>query len=322
MVQQAFQTISHAGWGHVRDETLGEVLALMQIVQPHVKRSRELLRWQYGETPAGPGQIYKIVSRSELVAIVCTATQLLQANGHTFIARMILDVMTHPQHRGQGYLHRLISDMLSDANKRAEITYGFPNEQSERAFLRSGWEDFSRVPARAKLVKGIPPKGSTVKIEELFRDFDQSVTEIWDGAEFPVAIRRDANYLNWRYRKPGNVYRRFLIDDGRAILVVKLFDNREGLRQLHICDLFARADAQSLIPEILRFCHQLAAQQNAQMITAWVFQGTPYAKFFEDQQFALTSSNRRVILTTPAHSPASISSTQNWYLMQGDSDIY
>src|SRR5688572_5500802 len=86
---------------------LPEILELNRLIQPHLRRSLELLRWQYFETPAHDSRIYlaREPHTQALIASYGAVSQWLQVGSARTKGWMIQDVMTHPDHRGKGLLH-------------------------------------------------------------------------------------------------------------------------------------------------------------------------------------------------------------------------
>ena len=110
----------------------------MQYIQPQIIRSIELLQWQYLESPGGPGQIFTLWESETLAAVYCAVAQRFQVGPIIFLGRMVQDVMTHPNYRGRGFLHRLATVCLEDMRNDGAIGYTFPNELSEGSFRRTG----------------------------------------------------------------------------------------------------------------------------------------------------------------------------------------
>ena len=302
---------------------LTAVLTFMQHVQPQINRSIELLEWQYLESPAGPGQIFTLWDDKILAAVYCAATQQVQVERAIFPARMVQDVMTHPHYRGRGFLHRLATTCLEEIKKDGAIGYTFPNELSQGSFRRTGWTELYQIPLRSKYINSTPPPSlGSVSVQELQGYFSPSASRIWDSSNLDVGVVRDHKFLNWRYKKPGQEYRSYLLNSNQGILVLKLYDNGSK-RSLHICELFVNAELPLLVYDGLYFAESIARHYGAQSLTAWLGPHHPYAPYFLDAKFPLAVESKRFMFVTgPDTILATVEKSSRWHISQGDSDVY
>ena len=305
----------------MRPATAGDksaVLALINTVQPHVPWSSEQYDWQLTRGPAGLAEVRVAECDGILVSLYVGTRKLLWVNGEIRPCVMVQDVLTHPNYRGRGMLNALTASFLSEMRERNECGYTFPNKLSENSFRRSGWHELSPVPALecdAILQDG----GLDLAVE--VSAFTSSVDAIWPDAGIAVGVMRTAEFLNWRYSRPSNVYRRFIIPDV-GFLVLKPYD-RGTQKIVHICDLVLRESARALCKPILSFVKSFAMQSGAALLTAWVPIGHPYRHAYEEVGFARDTKNDRFIFTTgPASLLSTISNKSRWHLSQGDSDVY
>ena len=301
---------------------LDSVLALMRLVQPHLQRSRELLEWQYFRTPAGAGSVYVLHSDGVLAAVYCAARQQIRVGDRAYPGWMVQDVMTHPDYRGRGYLHRLADVCLSDLRDAAGIGYTFPNEQSQRSFRRTGWTELCQVPFRAKAVGRSPARSSNEIASREVAVFAEAATRVWRDSGLAVGVDRSSSFLNWRYSKPGQRYSRFMLDGDGGVLILKLFDDGTS-RTVHICDLFVDARSRELVPGAVRFAEAFAAANGAELLTAWLGRDHPYATQFDHAGVCLAeSASRFVFVACPDEVAAECGDARSWHLSQGDSDVY
>ena len=310
-----------------RDDA-ASILGLINFVQPGIPWTEKHLNWQFFDTPSGPSILYLIRnSRGKLVSLYSAVSQQIRVAGRNIPARMIQDVMTHPESRGKGFLHHLAELCLQDLKSSGTVGYTFPNERSEKSFRRTGWNELCAVPWRIKQLElaGVPSNRSVpgkLEIEALKAPFGKEATRIWDESGLAVGVNRDAAYLNWRYSKPNANYFRFMVDGDCGILVLKLYS--EGQRRtLHICDLLVKASHRSLVPQVLDFCNQFAGTNAAKTLTAWLPKGHAYAAAFDDKGLGMREGTTRYVFVCPVKEYASeLADSQLWHLSQGDSDVY
>jgi hypothetical protein len=304
---------------------LNEILDLMNVVQPHIKRSLDLLRWQYFESPAGPGQIYLIEEQGKIATIVCAAATKIQTENQVLSARILQDGMTHPDYRRRGLFHKLAQHCFDDLAENSHVSYGFPNLFSQGLLLKAGWKRLCSVPARSKNLAGWKRSKDEIEMDEVTTPLDSTVSTIWMEAGrmeagCSAAVFRDAAYLNWRYGKTDQVYHRFLIEKNKGLVILKEFNN--GVETVvHICELFVRASERALVGSVLQFCQQFAIECGAQLITAWLPPQHAYATAFEEEGFGLVDTDRNVIVAVPS-TEQEVILDRGWYFSQGDSDVY
>ncbi len=308
--------------GIATSEDEAALLALINFVQPHVPWTRAHLRWQFFDPPAGSAKLYVMRDGEAIVSLYTAIPQILEVGGQSLEARMVQDVMTHPDFRGRGFLHHLAGLCLEDIKQSGIAGYTFPNDRSENSFRRGGWSELCEVPERSKDVSGHTPSGGSISVETVSESFDEWATEVWNAANLPVGVRRDARFLNWRYGKPGNEYHKFRVEDDRGLFVLKLYANG-ATRALHLLDLVLRTADHDLLPEVLGFCFDFAAKHGAQTVTAWLPHGHPYAPQLDAAGLVIRPQRKRsVFVHPPAAHAGLIEDSTAWHLTQGDSDVY
>ena len=304
-----------------------EILRLINLVQPTTPWSREYLNWQYYQPSAGKPKIFTIFCNDRLVSLFVAVTKKIRINVHSKEGFMIQDVMTHPDHRGRGFLNKLTSICAKYMAEGEFFAYTFPNKQSENSFRRQGWTELCAIPLRGMEV---PDEGTGGRLNktninftaEQVYHFDQRSRNIWNDSELEIGCDRDESFMNWRYSRPNTKYDRFYINGDQGYLVLKLFNKEKG-KVLHILDLVVCKSSRHLIQSILCFSKSFAIENGAQRITCWLDQRHPYATTFD--KFGLTldpKSNRFAFVMGPTEHMDRFSDISLWHLTQGDSDVY
>lgn len=304
-------------WGS-RPVQLNEILCFMQEIQPQIPRSMELLRWQYFQSPRGPGIIYTIRERDELVALYCTIPTSWQLRGSPVSGRLMLDAMVHPSQRGRGHFHRLIEACWNDSADACEICFAFPNDSSINGVLRSGFE-VVHVPARTK--RELKEQQFSIDCKSIGIPFDPTVAKIWSESGLTSGLCRDLPYLNWRYRKPGQQYFCYLIDGDKGFLILKLFAN--GCQTvLNICELFVSAAHHSTVCEVLAFCESFAVLHGATTMTAYLSAQHPYSSAYDAQGLEIDRNITRSFVAKSPEKWRNLLSAGVWHSSQGDNDVF
>jgi hypothetical protein len=298
------------------------VLALINLIQPHIPWSSEHYDWQFLEGPAGPAEVRIIEADDRVVSLYVGTRKNLWIDGAVVRGIMVQDVLTHPEYRGRGFLNGMAAAFLAEMREWGDYGYTFPNKLSENSFRRTGWTELMRIPALQLALSGSGGKAiSGGGLSEIAR-FDSSVDAIWRNAGLRIGALRDASHLNWRYGRPQTKYRRFLIDNDRGFVVLKLYDRGDS-KVMHVCDLVLRADARQSCAKVLAEVRATAIGAGAGLLTAWLPAGHPYRSQFEAAGLLPDPSNDRFAFTTgPEHALGLLATSSNWHITQGDSDVY
>ncbi len=294
------------------------ILALINLVQPHVPWSEDHFRWQYLDPPAGAAALFVAEEEGSIVSFYAAPRYAVSVFGEVREAWMVQDVMTHPDHRGRGHLHTLGDLCLRSLREAGAMGFTFPNERSQGSFARLGWTELGPVPVRLWPVRpGDGRSGLLTPVDDL----SPEVGGVWDESGLEIGTRRDAPYLAWRYRKPGQDYRRFVVGDRAGFVVLKAFDTGTSKR-LHICDLVVRTTGRTLLPAILEEVQHAAREIGAAELTAWLPRRHPYAGAFDAAGLHSVPTTRRVFVTAPATDLARYAVMDHWHLTHGDSDVW
>jgi GNAT superfamily N-acetyltransferase len=300
------------------------ILALINVIQPHIPWSSEHYDWQFLQGPAGPAEVRIIEADGRVVSLYVGTRKNLWVDGVVRRGIMVQDVLTHPEYRGRGFLNGMATAFLAEMRDWGDCGYTFPNKLSENSFRRSGWTELTPIPA---LQHSLDPRAEDKiataegRLTEV-ATFEPSVDAIWRSAGLRVGVLRDAAYLNWRYGRPQTAYRRFLIEQNRGYLVLKLYDRGDS-KVMHVCDLVLRAEARHLCDAVLADARMLAASAGATLITAWLPAGHPYRPQFEAAGLVPDMTNDRFAFTTgPDVTLGTLAQRSHWHLSQADSDVY
>ena len=295
------------------------LLTLINLVQPHLPWTAAHLHWQFFAPPAGPAKLYVVRQDDQILSLYSAVPHAFSVGSGVIEARMIQDVMTHPNARGQGYLHRLAAHCMQEIERDNVVGYTFPNELSEGSFRRTGWTELLLVPSRKALITSHSHHPDiTIQPNHGFREVE---TEIWNASGVAVGVRRDAPYLSWRYGKPNMDYRPFLVEHDRGMLILKLY-REQGMSFVHILELTLRQSAIELLDQTLRFCFDFAATHGAKELTAWLPAGHQYAATFDAMGLTEQPRARFMFAYAPAELRSLVLDAAAWHLSQGDSDVY
>ena len=205
--------------------------------------------------------------------------------------------------------------------KKGEVGYTFPNEKSEKSFRRNNWYQLNQIPLRVKEVGKLSLHKNKLNTILVDKDFDESISSIWEESNTKVGVKRDANFLNWRYRKPGTKYFKFILNSNQGLLVLKIFNQIEK-NYVHICELLVKENNKEIISQALFFAEQFAKKNNCHFLTAWNDKNHEYSTYYDHFKMNLCSNTRYSYVYCDDEKFNNLKISQKWYLSQGDSDVY
>ncbi len=299
-------------------------------------------RWEFVDNPAGE----QIVVAEEpgtgrIVAQYACLPARASLRGQAVVAAQGIDSIVHVDYRRglkrEGAFLRTAKyffDTIGNASHSA-WGYGFPNQ---RAFGIG-----------VKLLKYLP---ITAPVPTLFRNlfqhavdaevgatrardaqvvavsrFDAEADRLWARLEpkYPMAIRRDAAYLNWRY--VDNPLARYaaiaLVDPAgeyRALAVTRANWTGPPILAVHewLCDPTDAAAAGALLAHVV--AHARATGQ--QRVELWIPEAHPQHAIVRSNGFGLEPSpfNLCIKIYDPTLDEAWVKA--NWYWTIGDSDVF
>jgi len=188
-------------------------------------------------------------------------------------------------------------------------------------FRRNNWHELCSIPLRIKILGKNPESKVILDTTSVVGNFDQSISSIWKHSGIRVGIKRDSEFLNWRYRKPGAKYFKFILNSNQGFLILKIFNEKEK-NFLHICDLVVIEDKKDLILDALQFCEQFGKKNNCQVITSWASKNHSYAEYYNFFELNLNPITRYSFIFFDKEKFKDLKNPNLWYLSQGDSDVY
>ena len=270
------------------------------------------------------------------------------------------DVMTHPDWRKRGLFSELDRRAMAAAKEAGwPIVFGLPNRRSAHIFLQTGWERVGLVrpwtfllradaAARAhefkegrlrKLLTGVnrrrcartrralgSPMDAGLAVRPLDR-FPPEVVELSRAVEprFPLMVRRDADYLNWRFldAPTGLHVCEGLYRDGSLVGYVVVQRPLPGSGVGFLVDLLApeERDVDACVAA------GLAALEaaDASVVQATAIDGSWWMAVLERAGFLRPREENHLIVILHTHDPAhplaeAGRNASSWYLTDGDRD--
>ena len=275
----------------------------------------EELRWRYFSRPHG-GRVYVIRDEGVSVSQMALARRDLTLDGERVPAWHSFDSLTLHSHRRRGYLRTLCNKQIEDTRALGHATSGYPNHNSARGFVDTGWKNLGFEPTwEGPLGEDTSPEGFvTIGAED-----GGFLERLW-LAQDRVGVYRDAAWMKWRLSRPRTSYRTYTTATREALLVLKVYGEGEA-RILNVCELLTDPARPELAEAALQLASAVAREVGAKKRTAWIGQGTRAKPAFEAAGFTQVPSDRVVLMEHPPGLEA-LADESRWHQSQLDSDVY
>jgi GNAT superfamily N-acetyltransferase len=306
--------------------------------------------WQYLRNPnAHSPQIWIARDEGRIVGQYATMPVRLWISGQEIEASWGMDVMVAPERQKKGLGEILFRTW--DRHTGASLGLGL-STGSHQLFRKLQWPDVGPVPC---LVKPISPRAfvrtswpsaanGLVAIAarplvamlrsrrvpnddvQPVRDFDPRFTNLWErvAPKFSFAVRRDAQYLQWKYiALPHIRYNIVALDRGSTVAGYAVFrhvDEPRG-RVTALVDLLADPDDRQALATLLSAVERDARSAGSDKIRAFVMNAS-YRQAMRRQGYFRVHSTIELVAKVNAVpvGPEFYAHRDAWHVMFGDSD--
>lgn len=163
--------------------------------------------WRFSENPEGKMMIMLQWDSEKLVGHYAVSPIRMTVEGDEILTALSMTTMTHPDYAGKGIFTELAEALYYEEKKKNQLAavWGFPNNNSHYGFIKNlQWQNLEQIPVfsiETDRIKDVPEDIS------IGNSFSEKHIASASSNNFMVAIKRDAAYLNWRYRdNPTNKY--------------------------------------------------------------------------------------------------------------------
>jgi len=304
------------------------------------ERSPAYWRWKFCENPAGLQIMLAVTEAGEVVGQYAGVPAWAAKGGRRYLLSQAVESMVEPRFRrglkNPGLQVTLVRRFYEEymGPEAGAMAYGFPIPVYCRLLVRTGVCTVLHrvVQLERELTGDARDPGRRLaalryRIEQVSR-FPAAVDGLWRRCqqELPLAIIRDARYLNWRYADcPEATYTRLLATDrwtgqiaGAAVLRLGV----EGRPVALLVDWLVPARGRSLTGALLQHCHALAVASGQSRIEAWFPKWAPQFQFLQARGYQPSPTQYEIVVES-FHPELSRDWVQgHWYYTMGDSDIY
>lgn len=306
--------------------------------------------WQYARNPHSRApQIWIARDAGAIVGQYATMPVRLSVAGHEVEGSWGMDVMVAPERQRQGLGEILVRTW--DRNTAASLGMGL-SASSHRLFRKLNWPDVGPVPCLVKplsarafsrpdwspaansvvatlaapIVSTLRSRGPIHAGVRRFEHFDGRFTDLWQrvASKFDFAVRRDAEYLEWKYVEvPHRRYSLIALERGRRLEAYAAFrhtDEARG-RVTVLIDFLSDPDDRGALPALLRFIERDAREAGSEKIRAFVM-NTAFRKIMQVRGYFRVASTVQLVAKVNAVPVGRrfYADTGKWHVTFGDSD--
>lgn len=282
-------------------------------------------KWRFEMNPAGKHMIKLMWEDDLLVGHYAVSPIIMSVNGKDELTAHSLTTMTHPEYNGKGIFKTLSLNLYDELENKhgCKSVWGFPNNNSHGAFINTlGWEDISVVHTLGISADKI--KSNSIDLID-FEEFEQHHADyiLQKLDAFPIKVKRDVSYLNWRYKlKPAVVYKKFFLDiEGqKALFVTKIYPSSKTQKyDLNIVECFM--DDYSMIHSCIYKIMQVY-NLDFDRITLWKNLFDKDHSKLERQGFVPMLPQTYLGARIHNSMPSNFSNYKDWFITMGDSDVF
>ena len=338
--------------------------------------TEDFVRWKYFANPAGRAFGRCALLDGRPAAFYGNIPVHLKLGGRAVLAAQAVDAMVAPEARRRRLFVILGQQTFAQMDEAGvALAYAFPNPVSLAAFVeRMGWKPVGAAPRWVRVLdasavargggragpaawlyalwlwafsrsRPIPPTissrrkgGDDLSIREI-ESFDERFDRFWQAAaaDFPIAVVRDAAYLNWRYvERPASPYHALAAERGGALAGWAVLSTRDAAeaRVAVVTELLAAPGENEAGPALLAECERLARSLGCAQLQAWLLpHHDRYRRMFAAAGFVfrparyapgpLRYTTPHIIRPHPAQALApDPTQAANWFLSAGDYDYF
>ena len=342
MVNEEYVYRDPAGRWIVRPYRPGDEYHILDLFRRvfHLDPSLDHWRWKFQSNPAGRYWIRLAETPSgELVGQYAVLPVRMAWEERTIVFIQVVDIMVDPRFRlglkRPGLFSVLANRSIVDfgGHDKASVGYGFPTREALRIGKRvAGYTSLHPVVCLVRDF-GQGKSGHSRLAAWLYRvqtveRFGQEINCLWDKvrSELPVAIIRDAQYLNWRYADCPDVRYTMLAASHRltgtlaGVAILRMGVRGEPVAAL--VDWLVSRLVTGAALALLSRCQAIARQAGMEQLQAWF---PPYSfpyRLFQELGFRPCATMYELVALPLVPGLSLDWIKERWYYTMGDSDIY
>lgn len=307
----------------------GDETAILDLFEQSfdIPMSIEFWNWRFRDNPEAEPMIDLAWDGDVLAAHYAVSPIIISLAGTPHLAALSMTTMTHPDYRGKGLFTTLASTLYARMEAQGYvIVWGFPNHRSHYGLIRHlMWQDICEIPMfrldinELRFTPSISDK--IIQLSTFGKQFDA----LWGlaGSNYDIAVRRDHNYLNWRFiANPQHTYYCYGYIEGGQLLGYIVFKQYKTV-EIDIVDFLTVPEwpvVRELVGAVLEYCRQ----NSYKAINTWLPLRYPFHLDLEKTGFRnhepITYFGSRILNSAVAN--LDFGDVRQWYYTMGDSDTF
>ncbi len=289
--------------------------------------------WQFFQPPFPSFLHIGETEKGEMAG--CYGCHVLPLGTGQSLVAWALDIMIAPEYQQRGLFRLLLDPVKQEAvtQRRVVAICVMANERGRDVHvLGDKWHLVNALRTYTIPTSfAIGDKGNQALSIHRIDSFTDQHTEAWDRFQnlHPnlYAVRREANYLNWRFvQNPWYRYDLFQISKGTHLfgyIVLKVFkDPKTGEVFGDIVDLLWTEDDSGALGDMLRFALSHFHAQGVSKVTIWLQTNTALDEIGHDLGFVETEQKRYFCCKILDERYAWLKESNQWFITLSDSEIY
>lgn len=315
--------------------------------------------WKYFQNPAGEHMVTVAVDGSKIVGVQGYLPGRLKYNSKVYLSAQNTDMAVLPEYRSGGTFLKMHSKAMEyGPKKRGALCYGFPNKTAYRLASCLEYAGVCPMFNLTKVLNPIPyvqrkvglrlltdlfgsigkrvivsmnrkklllPQG--FRMVEVTR-FDSRFDEFWhrEAENYPIAVVRDSQYLNWRYIDCPTSYKIFCVEKDGSIkgFVVLRYLRDEDVTRGRIVDILIEWGQEQIGELLLTHGIDYFIDNEVDVVTCWMLEHWPMFKILRKKGFVKKQSPHYLVANSQVADISSelFADMSKWYMTMGDSDYW
>jgi len=289
---------------------------------------KEWWDWRVLKNPCGKPSIFLALNEEEVIAHQMIEKFKLSCFGKEKNAYLSTLTMADPDFRGL-LLLKLINMSAKKALEEGAIPYGMPNKESLPIFERFGWKNIGNIPILVRPLSfpfgilDLSLKNKNYEVKEIEK-FDKSIDNFFDEikSEFPIILKRDEKFLNWRYvQNPLKNYKKIIVyKEGKIEGFAVFRDGTLGGRKTGIImDILSKDKYSFRI--LLNYIIKYFKNEKMKIISCFMIKNKFYNELLKKGfvRVPISFLPKRNAFVVHSEDPK-VLNIKNWYLSYGDWD--
>ena len=260
-----------------RDEgKIDSFLDSASLAHKNERRSKEWFLWKFFGSPYGESILMCAFDNDCVVGCMGYGRARVSYNGKDYNAGLSYETFVRPGYQGGGLMKKMINAFFDhiETEKVFDVLWNFPNSNSIRGFLRTGWRPLEMPAYHLFVCRPLRFIRYGLDLRKGFRPEDSNWEELKDRAPYferenisPKGLLVpvwSAEYMKWRFFT--FPIARYATYDGKDFWGIARIGCRGRLREAQVLTIVPKADV-PMIRNIRKFTKFLKKEENVDCVS-------------------------------------------------------